>query len=329
MLQMTLPTPSKPIDATLLPQLLELYLVECTEVRNVKPHTLENYRNYISPLLKWLDAQPTKLLDAAALVRYQRWLATDYRTSRGVLLVPTAQNDCFKRLRHFLQWCFANGCTGRINLANALPGPTPAKSHTHFPTIEELQRLLDAVEGPSRLRDSALIATHAATGARRSEIAAITRRDLHFEGDAGYIHLRHTKSDMDGVGPGRWVLFDATTATLLRQWVDLATPEAGVALFGLLPDSIDRAFRRHTIPANVPRLTPHALRRLFTEYWHEHAPADTYAALKLQLGHSLKRDVTQRHYLDPSNKRRILAAIRSAYVSPMSDIDLSATLRKI
>lgn len=61
MLQMTLPTPSKPIDATLLPQLLELYLVECTEVRNVKPHTLENYRNYISPLLKWLDAQPTKL----------------------------------------------------------------------------------------------------------------------------------------------------------------------------------------------------------------------------------------------------------------------------
>lgn len=327
MATMALPSPPEPVDATLLPQLYDLYLQERNRKRPLAAQTLANYQDYIGSFVVWVAEQPTPILDVAALVRYQQHVAA-YRTPRGLLLTRSSQAERLKRLRRFLGWCYRQGCTGGVNLAELVPQMADIAPSTHFPTLAELQRLFDAVEGVSRIRDLALLATLLATGARRMEAASIKVADLHL--DAGYIHLRHTKGDAGGNGPGRCVVFDDATGRLLSLWLATRETRSGHLggfrlddrLFGLRAESVNSALRPPARRAGLPLLTPHALRRAFAEYWDEHNGAETYAALKLQLGHATGRDVTRRHYLDPRNYRRILATIRSVYVSPMREITI-------
>lgn len=267
MINMTLPRPPEPIDATLLPELVDLYM-QYDRTRRVQPSTVANNRYALRLFLRWLDAQPHKLLDAAALSHYLVWLDGDYHTAAGRRLRPSNLAYYCARLRRFFSWCHSQGCTSGIDLAALLPVVDKIKPSTYFPTLNNLQKMFDAAllrEMPRlRLRDTALLATLLATGARRSEIASAQRIDTHWDEAGGYLHLRKVKGNMSGDGPGRQVVFDGSTARLLRMWIDASN---GATLFETHQTNVYEIVRTHAIAAGVPRISPHALRRAFADYW--------------------------------------------------------------
>ena len=201
----------------------------------------------------------------------------------------------------------------------------------YFPDLKEIERLLAAPAGETRLRDLACMAFLLSTAARRVEAALAVVENLEFNTSptniavgadhCGSCWLRHTKGDAAGEGPGRDVVFCSTAGLLLKCYLRSAGRTEG-RIFDLTDSGIGQMIEKHAETAGLPRLSPHAFRRLFSDHWDEVHGDALRTVLKKQLGHSLKgSDVTEKHYIS-RNRRRIVREIMRYHVSPLDAIQI-------
>lgn len=321
MLALSAKATETPIHSAILDDLVDIYLDE-----SILPSaTVTSYRYQLAPFRAWWKLHGPEVdhvLTEKTLKKFLPWAKKDYRNSRGKKASAATIRSCVVRVRQFFGWLHR---TGRLplDISSWVEMPKKRTAIKRFLTIEQCQALIDAVpDGPLRLRDRALVAFMLATGARRFETANALWADLHVDDAGGWCRLRKTKNDPDGEGAGRVVVFGPATGQALhyhQQFLRI-TGQAGrdARVFGMSNTAIKNRFNKLSEILGWT-VGPHDLRRTFADFWwnenKEHL--QSMQLLKLQLGHKLTNDVTITHYVNISNQDRLVASLRSAYVSPV------------
>jgi integrase/recombinase XerD len=158
------------------------------------------------------------------------------------------------------------------------------------------------------VRDKAIIAFLAGTGARLRETANILVKDVQIDANhSGLALLRETKLDKP-----RFVAFGSATGNYLVDWLNYNDWQAG-RLFAVGPKGIYSAVRSASERAGTRETIkgPHDLRRLFITHWTSQRPGRGYdLILSRQVGHS-SYTVTETY------ARNAIEDIRRYYVSPL------------
>lgn len=326
----SLPERRQSIDATLLPQIIELYLSTKLATGAIAPRTEKNYRNNLNPWFEYWRAcadQHGYRLSPEILAQALVWMRTEYRNVRLRSPHETSIHHCWVRLRQVFNWAYANNCTGTTNLAEWCPPLPEADPTVHFPSVQELAAILAQPSGDARLRDVAVIAFLVSTGARRYEAANADMATLSFvtpptnlapgADHSGWLILRKVKGDREGRGPGRPVCFCSICGLLLKCYLRSVDRREGL-LFDMSDTAICQMIDRHAEAAGVPLISPHGFRRMLADHWDESHGLSGRAALKKQLGHATAAgDVTERHYIS-RNQRRIAREIAKWHASPLA-----------
>ena len=316
------------LDATHLPALIDAFLE--TKRHEVSPKSLTNYTTDLDPFLTWQRLQESAILTPTAFASFAAWLRKDWRNSYGKPATPQVVWRCTKRLRQVLDWGHAAGYIP-VAVSGMVPSVPETSRLKYFPDADEIQQLVLAAGGESRLRDASIVTMLAATGARRFELAEALAEDVTFVTPAtnldtsadhgGALWLRKTKNDRDGNGPGRQVVFDSVAGLLLKCYLRSVGRRRG-SIYGMTDTNIRNIVHQLGIVADLPRMHPHAFRSAFVDHWSDaNAAAGEMAmiALRLQIGHTLSSDVTNR-YRDLSNPVKNLRRIRQFYTSPLMSL---------
>lgn len=336
--RISLPNAVESTDATLLPQIINLYFEDKIERGKVSQSTITNYRTYLRPWNvfweKRSDLHQHRISREIFMIAVN-WVRHEYVCSRNRQIDENSVVQCFLRLRQILKWAYEVGCTSNVNLADWCPLLKPVPVKSLFPTTEELQEIFSSPAGESRLRDLALMAFLLSTGARRMEVANAQVELLNFQtaitnlslGDdhRGYCELRQVKGDANGEGrKPRVVVFCSDAGLLLKAYLRSVNRNEG-RIFDMTDSAIGQIVYKHAERAGIQRMSPHAFRRCFADYWDEHLGIGGREALKKQLGHTVAAsDVTERHYIS-RNLRRVAREILKFHVSPLAEIGLPWT----
>lgn len=301
--------PAEPtINGRLLVPLIDLYLEE--KARRLEAETIVNYTFLLDRFCDWwqtVGPAHNWVLSPSLLLDYNEWLKS-YRTKYGDALTVQGQFDSLRRLRQV----FAHSHRKHripVDISNWVELPDlPAKAPQVFPA-NTVPRLLAACEhSPFPVRDKAIIAFLAGTGARLRESAYLEIRDVQFDADhSGTALLRRTKGDKP-----RLTAFGIAAGTLLLDWLDQHGRLSGT-LFAVGPRGIYNAVRNACIQAGLQEVvkSPHDLRSLFITYWNSVQPGEGYSLLcSRQVGHSTYA-VTEMY------SRNAIEDIRKHYVSPL------------
>lgn len=327
------PAAHNEIDAALLDELMDLYLTRQFADGIITETTHRIYIIQLRPFREYWRTQADEhrhKLSRAVLHRALEWIRAEYIGPKGHSLAYTTIEDCFVRLKGFFGWMYSQNCTGATNLASWCPDIKHIEPEQYYPTLAETQRLLDAPVGKDRIRDVALMAFLIATGARRNEASLARAGDVEFltplsDIALGHDHrgtslLRITKGDREGVTGGRTVVFCTTAGLLLKVWLRSGDRSGDDTIFGITDVAIGQMIQRHTTTIGVPEISPHAFRRLFSDFWYEHQP-ELEKLRKQQLGHSIAGgDVTMRSYTNHRNKRRTVQQLLERHVSPLAQM---------
>lgn len=333
----TLPERRSTIDATLLPQIIELYLSTKLSTGAIAPRTEQNYRNNLNPWFAYWRCcadQHANMLSPEILAQALAWMRSDHRNARERTPHETSIHHCWVRLRQVFNWAYKNNCTGTTNLAEWCPPLPEADPTAHFPSVQELAAILAQPAGENRLRDIAVIAFLVSTGARRYEAAHADLATLTFAtpltniapgaDHSGWLILRKVKGDREGRGLGRPACFCSACGLLLKVYLRSVDRTEG-PIFGMSDTAICQMVDKHANAAGVPLVSPHGFRRMLADHWDEVHGISGRAALKKQLGHTTAAgDVTERHYIS-RNQRRIAREIGKWHVSPLALIPLDWT----
>jgi site-specific recombinase XerD len=329
MLQLSLTPRQSVIQAEHLDLLIDAYLEDVQD--RLDTRTVTSYRDQFTPFrVWWLDTAPARdyALSEKILGEFLPWVKTHYRNSRSRKASPATIRSGCVRVRQFFKWLHV---TGRLPINIVQWVPMPAKPHTHkrFLSLEQCQALFNAVpNGSLRYRDRAMLGFLLGTGARRFEAAEVLWEDVTiFEDGSGYAHLRKVKGDNDGDLGGRIVAFGPATGALLhfhkRFLQIIGMWEQDPRVFGMTNTAIKLRFQVLTKRLGW-EVGPHDLRRTFADFWfNTHRGSDrATVALKLQLGHSLSKDVTLSHYIDLANRERVAELLAASYVSPVERLNV-------
>lgn len=332
----SLPERRQTIDATLLPQIIDLYIEDKVSTGAISLKTARNYRSYLAPWVEFWELHAGEYehhLSPEVFRAAEKWMRTEYLNKRGWRPDENALAYCFKRLRQVLKWAYEHNCTGNMNIMDWCPALENVPTDVLFPSMEEIQLIFAQPAGEFRLRDLACMAFLLSTGARRMEVAKARVEALTFltpatnlclgDDHRGYCELRHVKGDAEGTGRrARVVAFCSETGLLLKAYLRTVNRTYG-PIFDMSDVAIGQMVERHAEAAGIERLSPHAFRRCLSDYWDEVHGMAGREALKKQLGHtSGSPDVTEKHYIS-RNFRRIAREILKMHVSPVREAGLN------
>ncbi|MCL2882605.1 MAG: tyrosine recombinase XerC [Coriobacteriia bacterium] len=245
------------------------FLAELRGVRGLSQHTVSAYASDLAAYADWGERNRYDLL------------TIDYRSLRGYLAELDAaayERTTIARkmacLRAFYVFLTEKGLIER-NPAELLQSPKLGRRLPKALDSDELQRLLGAVDEstPSGQRDSALLEFLYATGARVSEVAAVTVADIDY--DSGRVRL------MGKGSKERYVPLHPLALAKLRDYEAQVRPEllahntkatsplpGGLFLStrgnALSSDAIRRIVHRYGLLAGIaPTFSPHSLRHTF------------------------------------------------------------------
>lgn len=314
------------VDAAALPTLIDDFLA--AKRQQIASSSAEGYRSDLQPFLAWWTARQNTILDDGAFADMVRWIETEYRNGFGQPASPQMIWRTTKRVRQLLTWAHRKGYIP-IDITDMCALYDDPGRDKYFPDADDLQAMIAACNGDTRLRDVALILFAVATGARRFEIAAAEVGHIEFDTPltnlattsqhTGFVHLRTVKRDTKGRMRPRWSMFDSSTGLVLKAYLRSYAVQG--SLFGLTDNGIQLMVRRIAKIAGLPRAHPHAFRAALIDYWRETnaigGPMPDIA-LKLQVGHSLHQnsDVTA-VYQNFADWKRNKERIRTFYRSPV------------
>ena len=242
------------------------------EHKQVSPRTITVYRDTFRLLFAFMQTKtgrtPSELaladLDAPVILEFLEHLETarhNHARSRNLRLSAIRSFFRYASLRDVEHLAVAN----RIL---AIPTKRTLRPLLTFLSRPEMDAILASMDQKTWLggRDYALLLTMYNTGARASELLALTRGEVVF-GSTTLVHL-HGKGRKERTVP----LWPQTAKVLIRWFQILNTDEKGLAFptahgGGLSADALDRLLQRAVERASTAcpelaskRVTPHVIR---------------------------------------------------------------------
>jgi integrase/recombinase XerD len=302
-----------------------------TYLARLMPNSRRKMRLCLCMVARWLTSGlcDETTLNWAAL-RYADTVA--YRGDLQGRCAPATANTRLSALRSVLKECWRLGLLPAEDYQRAVDVPNikgrnlsdgrmvkPAE-------LAALFRVCEADHSTAGRRDSALVATLAATGMRRAEtVALMYPRDCDLA--TGTLSIRYGKG-----GKSRQAWLDNPVAhALLRDWISVRREWPG-PLFcaldrgrhpvnrGIKPDTVCDILQRRAEEAGIAHCSPHMMRRAFaTTVWRETGDLES---LRRLLGHS-KLDTTQRYLRDQDDQaaRRAAATVQLPLQTPLKGTD--------
>jgi integrase/recombinase XerC len=272
--------------------------------KNSSPQTVKSYREDLTQALQFLrDHHSVSSLNAGAwntrtLRAFVAWLH-DQKYATSTIARRMAA------LRTFGKFLCRQGVLV-VNPAVALRSPRVGKKLPHFLTLADVDRLLSAASGVTRLghRDRAILETLYSAGVRVSELVGLNLADVSLADGVMVVRGKGMKE--------RLALLGDHAANALRTW--LADRTALLAEAGRTSDavflnksgtrlttrSVGRLLEKHLKRAGLdPRTTPHTLRHSFATHLLDNG-ADIRGVQEL-LGH--KSLTTTQVYTHVTTKR--------------------------
>lgn len=197
--------------------------------------TIANYRCDLGPLVRYLtESEGIDRLDEVsrdAVLRFQNWLFSEYRTGKGKAICPGTQAHKIASVKSFFKYA------ARHRMIPTDPGATlrmPKVCRSLPRDIldeEEIERLLEApdVTKPLEFRDRVMMEVFYGSGVRKSELLALSVFDLDL--DRAEIRVDRLKR-----GEGRVIPIPPVVADWVGRYLDevrpaLVKPDSGDALF--------------------------------------------------------------------------------------------------
>ncbi len=303
------------VDARLLPELVDAYLVDAR--LRVKTGTVEGYDYLLSLFLEWwasFGESTDYVLDVRGWAIFESWL-TERRSGQSKQpLTLNTRRKCLSICRQLFKWAYRWGFLDR-DFTGDIPTAKGASTLRTLPDMDDLRRLMAAAGQRYRpVRDQALVAVLVGTGVRRAEAAGLDVEDVEFRADGGgLLRVRHAK-----LGKSRTVVFDAicggylqalikelgrATGPLFTGWNDARLSTKGVYVV------IKVACRAAGIDERGRG--PHDLRRMFATDWARNRRGMWDGKLLgMQLGHAGEQ-MTGRYV------RQNLADLQQGFESPL------------
>jgi site-specific recombinase XerD len=234
------------------------------QAENKSPATLTSYGYATTQFAAFLHdrGMPT---DVGAIAReHVEAFLVDVKERRSA---STAEAR-YRGLRGFFGWCESEGEIANSPMARMKP-PKIAEQPVDVPTVEDLQRLLDACAGNDleARRDTAIIRLFAVAGLRLAELAGLKLADVDLT--AGLVGVtgkgdryrtssfgRKTAKAIDRYLRSRRGHPDAESEWM---WLGLKGPMTG--------SGIRQMIWRRSEQAGIERLHPHQLRHYFAHAW--------------------------------------------------------------
>jgi integrase/recombinase XerC len=274
--------------------------------RNASRHTIDAYLQDISQFVEYVQ-DPTEKGDPV------RWRSIDRFQARGFLMefqrcgsAPATTGRKLASLRSFFKYMQREAILA-VNPFTGLRAPKKARNLPDVLSVQEIERLLDApkniyersrtsvrrpvdpLKAYFALRDQAILEVLYSTGARVSEVAGMTEKDMDLL--SGFVTVR-------GKGKKeRLCALGMPAARILRTTLDSATAiwgesrKAATPLFRnkrgepITPRSIERMMKKYLAEAGLSsEFSPHALRHSFATHLLD-AGADLRSVQEL-LGHA-------------------------------------------
>jgi integrase len=207
---------------------------------NLSPTTIAGYRkiisNYLEPAALWkMAASDVRLSHLDSL--YAELLSR--RTRRGTPLSPTT----VRGVHNLISAVYRQAVKWEVVAVSPAKGATPPSARSHKiqpPTVEEIARALDALDGTLRL----FVLLSAVLGTRRGETVALQWRDFDLEArtvtvsraavedESGAVLIKGTKTDRI-----RKLAIDDVTVDALREHLERQTVTATKALTEIAGES--------------------------------------------------------------------------------------------
>ncbi len=249
-------------------------------------HTVRAYVRDVAQAARDLeiDLNDASTLQLAGRAGVRRWLAR----MRTAGLAPSTVGRRLASLRSFLKWALSRGYLQEMPSLDGL-SPGRYRRLPKFLTQTETLRMLDdrVIEGPSDLRDAAILEMLYATGLRVSELVALDVDDVRGRSAIRVIG----KGDKERVVLTTRAAQDAVERYLAEGRPHLARKAGEEALFlnrlgGRLTERsvrriVDRSTRGY---CSLPHAGPHTLRHTFATHLLENG-ADLRTVQEL-LGHA-------------------------------------------
>jgi site-specific recombinase XerD len=283
--------------------LLQRYLRERGNARNLSPYTL---RNYGTDLEHFLYALAGWQIDP---LRAQR---TDLRRYLAVLLGDGVADASVRRkvstIRSFYKWLRAENML-EVDPFFGVTGPQAGRRLPDILTSEDIDRLIKAAEGsePADLRDRALLELLYAAGLRVSEVASL---------DVAELDVRDRSVRVRGKGKKERIgVFGEPAAKALQLYLRHGRPqlvsgkEAALFLnrFGgrLTARSVQSLVRKYATKAGLPiAVHPHLLRHSFATHLLD-GGADLRVVQEL-LGHESPNTTQIYTHVSEAKKRSVM-----------------------
>ncbi len=302
-------------------RLLQLFFLQrLIQQRHVSHRTVTSYRDTFRLLLRFAERRLDKPVSELCLSDMDANLVLgfldDLEKQRHNCV--RSRNARLAAIRSFFQYAALQEPTAlpQIQRVLAIPMKRFERPVVGFLSREEMEAILNApdISTWSGQRDHVLLATLYNTGARVSEIIAVTRGDVECEHCVA-VHL-HGQGRKERVVP-----LSKPTAALVRSWVQQIGAEAQQALF---PNRLGQPMSRSGVEKRLqvavklatpfcPSLldktvSPHVVRH--STAMHLLQSGVDLAVIALYLGH--ESVVTTHHYLqaDLKMKERALAALQ-------------------
>lgn len=245
---------------------IDRFLAYLSSVRNLSDNTVRAYATDLGSLCEWVARQG---LEPFSLTHRQLrgYLAEQTRAGYSTRTI----NRRLSAIRALYRWLVHEGET-TSDAAAALVSPKLARSLPRSMNDDEATSFIDACDGhePEDLRDRAMLELMYATGARISEMSALTLDDIDFS--QGQVRL-FGKGSKERIVPVYPAALDAVRAylgegrgTLLSRGKHAGTRVLFISSRGnpMSADSLRKRFEFRARQAGLgPEVTPHAMRHTF------------------------------------------------------------------
>lgn len=274
--------------------LAKRWLAHLQVERGVSPHTLSNYRRDLERYLQWLEYRGITDLRTVSAEDLEAYLADLRRGLKELHWRPLAPSSAGRALvvaRGLHRFAVAEGDVDQ-DVSKEVAPPQPARYLPDTLSIDEVTQLLEAIPdgeaaGPLDLRDKALLELLYGTGARISEITALSVDDL--VGCDGIVMITGKGSKQRLVPVGSHALA-AVEAYLVRARPALARGKSHALLLNQRGGALSRQsawsiIRKAGERAGLTKeISPHTLRHSYATHLLE-GGADVRVVQEL-LGHS-------------------------------------------
>ncbi|HCC60006.1 MAG: hypothetical protein A2402_02235 [Candidatus Staskawiczbacteria bacterium RIFOXYC1_FULL_37_43] len=253
------------------------FLDYCDVEKGLKNNTQKNYKEYLNKFFGWLKYKNLShilphQLTPEHIWEYRLYLSRYANPKSGKSLRKTTQNYYLIALRAFLGYFVAKDIVSLPPGKVTLPKPDKSVKTIKFLTLEQIERLLTAVEPKDEvgLRDRAILEAFFSTGLRIAELVALNKEQ--------FANIKNKKDfELGIIGKGgnpRTVYFSERALGWIKRYLE-ARKDMEKPLFvstsgkkgsdcRLTPRSIERIVKKYAILAGVPIFTtPHTLRHSY------------------------------------------------------------------